>query len=89
MDLNALQRVQYRAIDTGDVGRLKLLNSIIFPINFGEEVYQHAMACGDVTQLGEAQPAHAADLPSIRPGPARPNPLPPFPPSPQRSWMGT
>ena len=73
--------LRYRPIEPTDLARVKLLNSILFPIKYADEVYQHALACGDVTQLGEA--GGRRDLGGRRPPACRRiNSLAPPPPPP-------
>ena len=39
---------------------LKLLNSVIFPIKYPDQIYVDCMACEDITQLGAWSAAKAS-----------------------------
>ncbi|PNW86932.1 hypothetical protein CHLRE_02g101850v5 [Chlamydomonas reinhardtii] len=43
--------VSFDIVREKNLEQLKLLNSVIFPMKYADEVYRQCMACGDLTQL--------------------------------------
>ncbi|GFR41883.1 hypothetical protein Agub_g2392 [Astrephomene gubernaculifera] len=43
--------VSFDVVREKNLEQLKLLNSVIFPIKYADEIYRQCMACGELTQL--------------------------------------
>ncbi|GLC37513.1 hypothetical protein PLESTB_001755600 [Pleodorina starrii] len=43
--------VSFDIVREKNLEQLKILNNVIFPIKYADEIYRQCMACGDLTQL--------------------------------------